>query len=95
MERDVLPEIEYRILCRAVMEACRLLAAGDRAAGCRCLQAGLERACEFAAAGEAWAEDLAASYRRALEHYGCLPAVERPGPLPVREIPSARRHLGA
>jgi hypothetical protein len=68
----VLERVEDRLLCRAVQEACFLLAKDRPSAGYRCLQAGLERACELAGAGAPWAEGLVESYRAALYHYSCL-----------------------
>lgn len=67
-----LSNVEYRLLCRAVVEACRLAGSGDPLAGCRCLASGLERASEFAASGERWAADLERSYLVALDEYAAL-----------------------
>src|SRR5437870_202455 len=72
MTTGAFEEVEYRLLCRAVTDACRLLAGGDLAAGYRCLRAGLDRARELAEAGEAWAFALVAAYRSALLQYASL-----------------------
>ena len=81
MQPPALPEIEYKLFCRAVEEACRYLGDGDAEAGCLCLRAGLERAQEFAQAGESWARDLARSYESALEQFGCLEVSAKPAPV--------------
>lgn len=100
MLSPLLPETEYKLFCQAVQEACRHLSGGDMEAGCRCLQAGLERAREFAAGDEPWAADLARSYEHALEHYGCMeapqpPAARRPHREAPRRMLSGTRAAGA
>lgn len=72
--------IEHRLFCRAVQEACRLMAGGDHGAGYRILLCGYERARSYAASAEPWAEELAASYMTALRTYCQLYSspVERP-----------------
>jgi hypothetical protein len=72
-----LERAEYRLLCRAVGEACRLLADGDFGAGYHCLKAGLEHAEELARSGNEWANGLAQSYRSALAEYTELTPVSR------------------
>ena len=89
MESQAFSEIEYKLFCRAVEEACRYLAEGDAEAGCRCLRAGLERAQEFAQAGEGWAQDLARSYESALQQFGCLDVAPQPQPVPAPPRPWA------
>ena len=75
-------EAEYKLLCRAIIDAGVLLADDHPAAGYRCLQEGLDRAKELAALNADWATDLAESYRSALFHYSCLYPV--PTRLPLR-----------
>lgn len=72
--------VENRLFCRAVQEACRLMACGDHGAGYRCLLSGYERVKIAAEAGESWAEDLAANYLSAMRTYCQLYSapVERP-----------------
>jgi hypothetical protein len=65
-------EAEYKLLCRAIVDAGVLLADDHASAGYRCLHEGLERAAELAETGADWASDLADSYRSALFHYSCL-----------------------
>jgi hypothetical protein len=81
MQSQTFAEIEYKLFCRAVEEACRYLGDGDAEAGCLCLRAGLERAQEFAQAGEGWARDLVRSYESALQQFGCLELPAKPAPL--------------
>lgn len=83
MQTQAFAEIEYKLFCRAIEEACRYLGEGDAEAGCRCLRAGLERAHEFAQSGEGWARDLVRSYEAALQQFGCLEVVPRPHPITV------------
>lgn len=78
-----LEDAEYRLLCRAVTDACRLLSRGDPDAGYRCLRAGLDRAREHRDAGEPWAVALAAAYRSALLQFSVLD--------PAASFPARRR----
>ncbi len=71
MEKELLTA-EYRLLCRAVQEACRLLGWGEVEAGARCLLTGLARVSQFCAEGEPWARDLCHAYALALAEYGRL-----------------------
>lgn len=90
-----LERAEYRLLCRAVGEACRLLTDGDFGAGYHSLRAGLEHAEELAASGNAWAEGLAGSYRLALTEYTQLsPLSRRPAPATMRPVSAAQSHSG-
>ena len=68
-QTDALAKIEYKLLCRAIVEACSLLGLGDEFAGYRCLTSGWERAQELAKGGEPWASALAQEYLAALESY--------------------------
>lgn len=60
---------EYKLLCRAVQDACRELRFGDAEGGRACLLAGLARSSEYAEAGVVWGDALADEYRRALREY--------------------------
>lgn len=64
--------VEYKLLCRAVQEAAQDLVEGEVARGYRCLRCGFDRACEYAAEGEAWGTDLARSYLAAMFYYSTL-----------------------
>src|SRR5262249_23319073 len=78
MDGDALEHAECKILCQAIQEALRHIDNGDLAAGYRCLMLGLERAHDFVDAGEAWAGDLADSYRAALFQVSkCYPGSKR------------------
>jgi hypothetical protein len=72
---EALEQAEYRILCRAVSDACLLNARGDAWAGYRCLSEGLERARSLAQEGNEWANELTRSYLVALEEYAGIAAV--------------------
>lgn len=69
---ETLRTAEYRLLCRAVQEACRLLGWGEAEAGARCLLTGLARASRLQVEGEPWARDLRQAYASALAEYGRL-----------------------
>ena len=73
----VLEMLEYRLLCRAVREACHLGGRGDVYAGFRCLTAGVERAKEYRESGTPWADEVADEYLGALACYAELPHVTR------------------
>lgn len=75
--KDEFAEIEYKLLCRAIVEACGLLGMGDEFAGYRCLTTGWERVQELAREGELWASELATAYLAALESYTELPRGRR------------------
>lgn len=60
---------EYKLLCRAVQDACRELRFGDAESGRACLLAGLARSSEYAEAGISWGDALADEYRRALREF--------------------------
>src|SRR5262245_37889424 len=77
-------EVEHKLLCRAIRDAGQRVNDGEVVAGYRCLLDGLERAEEFSDAGEAWAEDLAASYRDALFELSYLYPASRRVPLRAR-----------
>lgn len=72
---EALEQAEYRILCRAVGDACLLNSRGDTWAGYRCLSEGLERARSLAEEGNEWANELTRSYMVALEEYAGIAAV--------------------
>jgi hypothetical protein len=61
--------VEYRLLCRAVQDACYELRRGQAERGREFLIAGLARASEYAESGDAWGNALADEYRRALSEY--------------------------
>jgi hypothetical protein len=63
---------EYKLLCRAVQDACRELRFGAAESGRTCLLAGLARSSEYAEAGVPWGDALADEYRRALREYDQL-----------------------
>lgn len=70
--------IEYKLLCRAVLDACRELRVGSSETGRLHLVEGLTRASEYADSGIHWADALADEYRRALCQFDQLanPSVE-------------------
>jgi hypothetical protein len=63
---------EYKLLCRAVLDACRELRFGSAQSGRECLLAGLSRSSDYAEAGIPWGDALADEYRRALREYDQL-----------------------
>lgn len=63
---------EYKLLCRAVQDACRELRFDAPQCGRDCLLAGLARASDYAEAGVPWGDGLADEYRRALREYDQL-----------------------
>jgi len=63
---------EYKLLCRAVQDACRELRYGLPQSGRDCLLQGLARSSEYAEAGVPWGDALADEYRRALREYDQL-----------------------
>jgi hypothetical protein len=67
-----LETIEYKLLCRAVLDACRELRFGSAATGRQYLVEGLDRAAEYADGGLQWADALADEYRRALSQFDQL-----------------------
>ncbi len=71
--RNELEVLEYRLLCRAVLEACHLRGHGDPFAGFRCLTAGFERAREYEEEGKPWAQEVEDEYLGALACYAELP----------------------
>jgi hypothetical protein len=101
MDPPVLEQIEYKLLCRAITDAVRLASKGDVTAGYDCLRAGLDRATEGVAAGEAGAQELVNGYRSALDHYSSLyldqphevytVRVEPPRPAPRRSKEQPRQ----
>jgi hypothetical protein len=72
---EALEQAEYRILCRAVSDACSLKSRGDAWAGYQCLSEGLERARWLAEEGNEWARALSHSYQVALEEYAGIAAI--------------------
>ena len=60
---------EYRLLCRAVQEACGELRRGQAEWGRSFLTNGLARAGEYAESSIPWGHALADEYRRALSEY--------------------------
>ncbi len=67
--QELIRSAEYKLLCRAVTEACGLQGEGKADAGYRCLHAGLDRALEYAADGMPWGAELAEAYATALSDY--------------------------
>jgi hypothetical protein len=65
---------EYRLLCRAVQDACHELQRGQAERGRSFLIEGLSRASEYAESGTPWGNALADEYRRALSEYDRLAA---------------------
>jgi hypothetical protein len=63
---------EYKLLCRAVQDACRELRFEAPQSGRDCLLSGLARAADYADAGLPWGDGLADEYRRALREYDQL-----------------------
>ncbi|MFN3650270.1 MAG: hypothetical protein ACK47B_11885 [Armatimonadota bacterium] len=85
LDPGVMRRIEYKLLCRAVNDATRLLQHGDPCAGYRCLLAGFSRACEMEAQGEQWAREIVDDYRVALFHYSRLYPADSPPPLQLSD----------
>lgn len=86
LEQGVLRRIEYKLLCRAVNDATRLLHRGDPSAGYRCLLSGFSRACEMEAQGETWAAEIVDDYRVVLFHYSRLYPIDAPPPLQLSDF---------
>lgn len=89
MEQGVMRRVEYKLLCRAINDATRLLHKGDASAGYRCLLAGYTRACEMEAQGEKWAQEIVDDYRVALFHYSRLYPIDAPPPLQLTDRESS------